>query len=174
MEFKGASFLYTLAGLMVTFAGFSALLLIIRQAAGARLSALDRFLARTVVGHLFVLTAGALLPALLDLYDIPQAWVWKASAVLFGLPMLALLVTYPRRRMAATGKPPPPLVRTTLVWLGSMSLVATIVYVLGNFGHAAAVYVTALTINFFTHALSFVIALEVILRQPTDVPLESG
>jgi hypothetical protein len=31
---KGASFLSTLATLMVTFAGFSALLLIIRQAAG--------------------------------------------------------------------------------------------------------------------------------------------
>jgi hypothetical protein len=30
MEFKGATFLYTLAGLMITFAGFSALLLAVR------------------------------------------------------------------------------------------------------------------------------------------------
>jgi hypothetical protein len=52
MELKGASLLYTLATATVTFAGFSALLLIIRQSAGARLSSLDRFLTRTVFGHL--------------------------------------------------------------------------------------------------------------------------
>jgi hypothetical protein len=169
MELKGVGFLYTLATLMVTFAGFSALLLIIRQSAGARLSALDRFLTRTVVGHLFVLTAGALLPALLDLYGIPDAAVWMASAVIFGLPYLALLLTFPRRRIAVTGKPPPPLVLATFIWLGAASLIAMFVYVFGNFPHKAAAYITALTVNFFTLALSFVIALEVILGQPNEV-----
>ena len=59
MEFKGATFLYTLAGLMITFAGFSALLFGLRQAAGARLAVLDRYLAKTVMTHIFVLTAGS-------------------------------------------------------------------------------------------------------------------
>ncbi len=66
MELRGASYLYTLATLMITFAGFAALLLIIRQGAGAQLSVLDRFITRTVVGHLFILTAGALSPVLLS------------------------------------------------------------------------------------------------------------
>ncbi len=70
MEFKGATFLYTLAALMITFAGFSALLFVIRQAAGARLSLLDRYIARTVMTYIFVLTAAALLPALLALFDV--------------------------------------------------------------------------------------------------------
>ena len=47
-----------------------------------------------------------------------------------------------------------------------------IVYVFGDFEYKAAVYSTALAINFFTHALAFVIALEVILNQPTDVTQE--
>jgi hypothetical protein len=51
MDLPGTAYLYTLATLMVTFAGFSALLLMIRQAAGAQLSPLDRFLTRTVVGN---------------------------------------------------------------------------------------------------------------------------
>jgi hypothetical protein len=93
MEFKGATFLYTLAGLMITFAGFSALLLILRQAAGARVSRLDRYLARTVMTYIFVLTAGALLPALFALYDIQERWIWRASGVLFALPMLFLQAT---------------------------------------------------------------------------------
>jgi hypothetical protein len=59
MEVKGATLLYTLAGLMITFAGFSALLFVVRQAAGARLSLLDRYLAKTVMTRIFVLTAAA-------------------------------------------------------------------------------------------------------------------
>jgi hypothetical protein len=72
MEVKGATLLYTLAGLMITFAGFSALLLSVRQAAGSKLSLLDRYLAKTVMVHIFILTAGALLPPLFALYDIQE------------------------------------------------------------------------------------------------------
>jgi len=165
MEVRGAALFYTLATLMVTFAGFSAILLIIRQSVGAKLSPLDRFLTRTVVGHLFVLTAGTLLPPLLGLYDMPDQWIWKASALLFGLPYLALLLTFPRRRVAATGKAPPLIVSATFVALGAAVLVAMIVYVLGNFQYGAAAYATALIINLLTLAFSFVVALEVILGQ---------
>src|SRR5579864_539656 len=98
MEVKGATLLYTLAGLMITFAGFSALLLAVRPAAGAKLSLLDRYLAKTVMTYIFVLTAGALLPSLFSLYDIQETWIWRVSGVLFGLPMLSLQVTYPRDR----------------------------------------------------------------------------
>ena len=59
MEVKGATLLYTLASLMITFSGFSALLFVVRQAAGARLSLLDRYLAETVMTRIFVLTAAA-------------------------------------------------------------------------------------------------------------------
>lgn len=168
MDSPGATFLYALATLMVTFAGFSALLVMIRQAAGAQLSPLDRFLTRTVVGNVIVLTGGALLPPLLQLYGVPDPWVWKASALVFGLAYLAILLTFPRRRLAVTGHKPPPLVRATFIWLGSASIVVMIVYVLGDFGHSGAAYITALTLNFFTLALAFVIALEVILSQPIE------
>ena len=66
MDLTGASFLYTLAALMITFAGFSALLLGIRQAAGIQPSPLDRYLAKTALTQLFTLAAGALLPPLLS------------------------------------------------------------------------------------------------------------
>ena len=91
MEFKGATHLYTLAGLMITFAGFSALLFGLRQAAGARLSLLDRYIAKTVMTYIFVLTAAALLPALFALYNIQEKWIWRGSGVLFALPMLSAL-----------------------------------------------------------------------------------
>ena len=165
MEVKGATLLYTLATLSVTFAGFAALLLMLRQSAGAGLSALDRFLARTIVGHFFWLSAGAIFPAVFALYDLPEPWVWKASSLLFGLPMLALLLTYQRRRIAATGKAAPPVIIVVFIGVGSLSLAAMIGYVFGGFAHPAAAYASAITINFVTHGFAVVTALEVILSQ---------
>ena len=175
MEVKGATLLYTLAGLMITFAGFSALLLAVRPAAGARLSLLDRYLARTVMTYIFVLTAGALLPALLALYDIEEKWIWRGSTVLFALPMLSLQVTYPRRRRKVIGKGPPPAIFAVLVVLGSAVTLAMLGYVLGGLPYGGAAYITGLTVDFFTVIFGFLTALDVIaldltMQQPMDVP----
>jgi len=170
MEIKGATFLYTLAGLMITFAGFSALLLTLRPAAGAKLSLLDRYLARTVMTHIFVLTAAALLPQLFALYDIQETWIWRCSGVLFALPMLFLQITYPYRRRKMVGNGPPPAIFAVFVVLGAGVTLAMLGYVLEGFQYSAAAYITALTIDFFTVVFGFVIALDVIMQQPMDVP----
>jgi len=168
MELKEASLLYTLAGLMITFAGFSALLLALRPAAGAKLSLLDRYLAKTVMTHIFVLTAGALLPVILALYDIQEKWIWQGSAVLFGLPMLFLQVTFPRRRRKAVGKGPPPSVFVVFVVLGSVVTLTMLGCVLDGIQYSAAAYITALTIDFFTVIFGFLVALDVIMQQPME------
>ena len=168
MEFKYATILYALAGLMITFAGFSALLLAVRPAAGARLSLLDRYLAKTVMTHIFVLTAAALLPALFALYDIQETWIWRSSAVLFALPMLSLQATYPRRRRMAVGKGPPPAVFAVLVVVGCAATLVMLGYVLGGLPYSAAAYITALTVDFFTVVFGYVMALDVIMQQPME------
>ena len=73
-----------------------------------------------------MLIAGALIPVLLNFYEIPEALVWKAFSLMFGIPMLALLFTYPRRRMAVYRKQAPPSVLATFIGLGSVSLLAMI------------------------------------------------
>jgi hypothetical protein len=169
MEVKGATLLYTLAGLMITFSGFSALLLFVRPAAGAKLSLLDRYLAKTVMTYIFVLVAGALLPLLFALYDVQEAWIWRSAAVLFGLPMLSLQATYPRRRRKVVGEGPPLPIFAVFVVLGSAVTLAMLGYVLGGLPYSAAAYITALTVDFFTVVFGFVIALDVIMRQPIEV-----
>ena len=168
MEVKGATLLYTLAGMMITFAGFSALLLALRPASGARLSVLDRYLAKTVMTHIFVLTAAALLPALFALYDIQETLIWRGSGVLFALPMLSLQVTYPRRRRKVVGNGPPLAIFAVFVVLGSVVTLAMLGYVLAGLEYSAAAYITAVTIDFFTVAFAFVIATEVIMQQPVE------
>ena len=169
MELKCETYLFTLAGLMITFAGFSALLLGLRQAAGAKLSVLDRYLAKTVMTYIFVLTAAAMLPALFSLYNIPEKWIWRDSGVLFALPMLSLQVTYPLRRRKVAGQGPPPAIFAVFVVLGSAVTLSMLCYVLCSPKLSAAAYITALTVDFLTVAFAFVTALDVIMQQPMEV-----
>jgi len=159
-----------LVGLMTTFAGFSALLLALRPAAGAKLSLLDKFLAKTVMAHIFVLTAAALLPSVLALYDIQDQWSWRISAVLFALPMLSLQVTYPLRRRKVVGQGPPTPIYAVFVVFGSVVTLAMLGYVLAGLQNSAAVYITAVTIGFFTVAFAFLCAVDVIMQQPLEAP----
>ena len=170
MEVKGATLLYTLAGLMITFAGFSTLLLSVRPATGAKLSLLDRFLAKTVMTHIFVLAAAALLPPLFALYDVQETWIWRGSAVLFALPMLYLQLSYPRRRRKLIGRGPPLPILAVFVVFGALVTLATLGYVLAGLPYSGPAYITGLTIDFFTVVFAFVIALEVIMQQPVETP----
>lgn len=120
--------------------------------------------------HIFVLTAGALLPALLALYGIQETWIWCGSGVLFELPMLFLQVTYPRRRLKVVGEGPPPPIFAVFVVLGSAVTLAMLGYVLEGVRYCAPAYITALTIDFFTVIFGFVTALDVIMQQPMEVP----
>jgi hypothetical protein len=166
VEVKGATFLYALAALLITLAGFSALLLSIRQMAGARLSLLDRFVVRTILIHLFILTGGALLPPILGLWNVSEAWLWRVAALCFAIPMLVLLLTYSHRRRKAVGTGLPPVGFAVFIVVGSAAIAAMLIYIIGGFEYQAAAYITALTTNFFTTAFGFVTALDVIMQQP--------
>jgi len=84
--------------------------------------------------------------------------------------MLYLQVTYPRRRRELVGEGPPPAIFAVFVVLGSAGTLAMLGYVLDGLEYSAAAYITALTIDFFTVIFGFVIALDVIMQQPMDVP----
>jgi hypothetical protein len=168
MEADSETYLYTLAGLMITFAGFSALLLGLRQAAGAKLSLLDRYLAKTVMTYIFILAGAAMLPELLRFYDIPSKWIWFSSGLIFGIPMLALQASYPFRRRRVSGKFPPPPIFAVLVVIGSVVTLSMLVFILAGYSNIPAIYVTALTLDFATVAFAFVTALDVIMKEPIE------
>jgi len=174
MGITGETFLFTLATLMITFAGFSALLFVIRQAAGAKLSLLDRFIVRNVMTYSFMLTGAALLPALLALFGVQETWVWRISGAIFALPMLSLQVSYSARRRKVVGEGAPFPILAVFVVLGSAVTAAMLIYVLVAAQYAAAVYITTVTVDFFTVIYGFLNALDIIMQQPTEVPKRSA
>jgi hypothetical protein len=71
------------------------------------------------------------------------------------------------------GKGPPPPIFAVFVVLGSAVTLAMLGYELVGLQYSAAVYITGLTIDFFTVAFAFVtaldvIALDVMMQQPME------
>ncbi len=59
-------------------------------------------------------------------------------------------------------------IMAVFVLLGSAVTLAMLVYILVGVRYSAAVYISALTIDFFTVIFGFVNALDIIMQQPAD------
>lgn len=111
------SYLYTLAGMSVTFVGFSSLAIVLRQTMGGQVSNLDILITRTFIQLGFVVAAGALLPALLTLFHFAEIAAWRLASALTAVPVMAFAVTYPVRRKLASGA------RTPLaIWIDALAI----------------------------------------------------
>ena len=167
MEVKDASLLYTLATLMITFAGFSSLLLALRPAAGAKLSRLDRYIAKTVITYVCVdgrcADAGSACALRrsrrMDLAHLRRA-VRSADAVAAGV--LSLPTPQGGRQRAAGGD------LGDLLVLGSLVTLTMLGCIVLGLQYSAAVYITALTIDFFTVIYGYLAALDIVMQQPIE------
>ena len=83
--------------------------------------------------------------------------------------MLSLQTTYPARRRKVVGQRPPFPIWAVFVMLGSAVTFAMLVYLLADVRYGAAVYITALMIDFSTVVFGFLNALDIIMQQPSDV-----
>ena len=94
-----SDYLLRLATLSLSFVGFSAVVVTLRGALGGKLSDRHVRLVRLYIEGGFVVTALALLPALLHLLQVPATVTWPlASAVAASIFTFVLLVQFRRRR----------------------------------------------------------------------------
>ena len=98
MEIAGAGYLYTLALVSITYAGFAALFMLFRQDLAGHMAQYDAFLIRGVVQKGFIVTGCAMLPPLLAYCEVPEHTIWRISSVVAGLFQLLFLVTWIARR----------------------------------------------------------------------------
>lgn len=152
-ELPGAGYLYTLAILGMTFIGYSAVVMLLRQTLGRKLRAFDALFAHVYMEFGLIVSMGAMLPQLLMFWELPNSMIWRISSLLMGAPLLLFAVTYPARRKAASGEPTPAYVwiNVTFIFLDSLTLLGAAAGVTGQ--HVAAVFVTALT-AFMTFAVA--------------------
>jgi hypothetical protein len=84
MELPGSSYLYTIATLSITYAGFAALIVIFRQIIGGGVSSYDIFIIRSLLMRSFIIAFSAMLPPALALFDVSQSFIWRASSLFCG------------------------------------------------------------------------------------------
>lgn len=171
MEPSGATYLYALAAVSITFVGFSALLVIFRQARGEAMTRYESYFVLSFVQPGFIVTGGSLLPSMFSLYGLPAPAVWRLSSALVAIPILLFAAMLPARRRAATSAPMPVYVRVLAWW----QLLIAIYLIANAIGTPApggiGPYAASLTALLFSTAIGYVIALSVAFGEP---PKASG
>jgi hypothetical protein len=172
MESTGTSYLYTLAVLGMTFMGFAAIVMVLRQTLGGHVRAFDVLFARVYMEFAGIVVAGSMLPPLLMFWELPIGAVWRLSSGLVGVPLLGIALSYPARRQATTGDPTPRYVRmnVTIILLISLTLLIAATGVLHE--RSGPAFLVALT-AFLTFALvAWLQALSIILvPEATELPI---
>jgi hypothetical protein len=153
-----------LATISVTFVGFSALVIILRQTLGGEMSKLDILITRIFIQLGFLVAAGALLPALLELLQVPRLPMWRLPSIAIAAPSLLFACTYPARRRAAAGTPTP-----IAVWVDVIIIVLLSLLLLLNGcgvfeGREPGVFALAVTGILFVAGWAYLQALNTLLR----------
>ena len=100
MDLPGAAYLYALAALAMTFAGFSAVAIVLRQTLGRRLSAFHLMITRLYIESGFWAAAFSMLAPLLALCGLPAELVWRLTSGAIAAVLIVYGATYRMRRRA--------------------------------------------------------------------------
>jgi hypothetical protein len=98
MDLPGSAYLYTLATLSMTFVGFCAIAIVLRQSIGAEMSGWHIVLTRLYIESGLWAAAFSMLAPLLALCGLTAPTVFRVSSGIIALSMLVYGATYARRR----------------------------------------------------------------------------
>ena len=167
MDLAGSGYLYALATVSITFVGFSALLIVLRQTMGGDLTRYDTYFALSFIKIGFIVTAGSLLPPLLALCGWSESTTWRVSCAAVAIPILWFVACVPGQRRAATGRAVPGFVWILLA-VQALAAVALVLCAAGAPVRGAAVYALSLTAILFASGIAYLVALSVILPNVTQ------
>ena len=107
MDLPGASYFYTLAQIGITFSGFAALLMALRQMRGATMSKFHLWVARSYIQSGLVTAMNAMLSPLFFAMGLSEDLTWQAASLFIAGQSLALILLAPRQWRAVTDMPVP-------------------------------------------------------------------
>jgi hypothetical protein len=164
MELPGSTYLYTLAGISVSFVGFSALVIVLRQTFGGTMSRLEILITRIFIQLGFIVAASAMLPNLLSLFSLPQPLIWRVASAAAAAPSLLFASTYPARRRAASGVQTP-----AAIWIDVFVLLLAATILICNalgigYEPGPGPFAAGLTVILFLSGWAYLQALSLVLR----------
>ncbi len=160
-----SAFLLGLAGLSLSFVGFSSVVVTLRGALGGQISERHVRLVRLYIEGGLLVTVLALTPALLDLVHLSESLTWRLSSAAAAFVFSALLLTQFRRRRAVEGSRFPPWV-VVIYALSLVTVAALWLNAAGTpFAPSVGPYAVALTWAFCVFGFIFVRTIDVFLQR---------
>ena len=105
MELPGEAYLFNLSLIAISFAVVSALVMIMRQSMGGKMSLFDVYLISTYISWGFTQSLVALLPPLAALFEPAPRVLWAISSGLAAVIFAAVLASIVRWRLKASPEP---------------------------------------------------------------------
>ena len=162
-ELSGATYLYAVATVSITFVGFAALLIVFRTSMGGALTRYDTYFTLSFIQIGFIVTAAALLPPMFAVFGWEPHTVWRVASGLIVIPAVWFIATVPARRRAATGARIP-LFIVALLAAQSAAAAALAAIAAGMLENVAAgIYVSATTTILITSGIAYLMALGIML-----------
>ena len=160
-----SDYLLRLASLSLSFVGFSAVVVTLRGALGGELSDRHLRLVRLYIEGGFLVTALALVPALLNLLHVPDTFTWPlSSAAAAAVFTFVLVIQFRRRRSVEPGRFP---LWVTVIYVVSILAVAGLwLNVAGiPFPSSAGPYAVVLTWALCAFGFIFVRTIEIFISR---------
>jgi hypothetical protein len=166
MDLPSSTYLYTLAVMAMTFVGFTAIVMILRQSLGGALSRFDTLVARFFMAWGFVIAFFAMLPPLLAAFELAQPLLWRIAGIALGLVLLAMSIAYPPLRRRATRGRTPPFVygQSTVGGLTSLILLANAIEQF-SVPLGPAIFLAVISFSLAQASAGFIVMLNVMLTQ---------
>jgi hypothetical protein len=101
MDLPGSAYFLALGALSMTFVGFAAIVITLRQGTGLPLTPLQVLTTSQYIELGLMAAAFAMLAPLLAVSGLPQDGVWRAASAIIIAVRLPTFLIYPRRRRAA-------------------------------------------------------------------------
>ena len=161
-----SDFLLSIASLSLSFVGFSAVVVTLRSTLGGEISDRHLRLVRLYFEGGLLVTALALIPALLNLLHISESVTWPVSSAVAASVFTVLLLTQFRRRRAVEGARFPPWV--VIVYVISLVTVVGLWVNAAGFPFPSNVgpYAVALTWALCVFGFIFVRTIDIFLNRP--------
>lgn len=146
MELPGETYLYTLSLVAATFAVVSALVMIMRQSMGGKMSLFDVYLITTYISWGFTQSLIALVPPLVSLFEPTPRILWAVSSGLSALVFAVVLAGIVHRRLKASPEPIALAVKTSFS-LHGVAIIVFIVNAIAEPWQGVHLFAAALTLS---------------------------
>jgi hypothetical protein len=132
MELPGAGCFYALAALAMAFAGFTSIVVVLRQGTGKPLSPLHVLFTSVYIELGLMASAFAMLAPVLALFGIREILIWQTSSAIMTAALVLWLFFFPIRRKVAAPQERLPLRFYIMYSLGIPVVVALGLNTLGS------------------------------------------